>query len=186
MPDYQYSKIEKIVDAVRDELVSATANIPWIGAGVVIVSDEPNAAPAMPADRWIVVTPSPQFQYDPAAIGGGAHLQLSTRTRIIVTVHHGADLRDVPDRIDEFFLGTSRSINIDVRGVLKTLTGKNWHDPIPGQPPDWPIDGPPYVPPPPIYYLNDPMLPAEGNWAKAKSGGSVQIAFDIEYDEDLT
>lgn len=167
MPD-QYAKIELIIDAIRDELVAATANIPWVTSGLVIVSDDPNASPAMPQDRWIVVTPSPQSQYDPAAIGGGSHLQASVRTRVIVTIHHGADLRDVPDRIDEFFMGSARSINIDARSVIKTLILKqNWTGP----------DGHPL--------LNDPILPAETSYAKAKSGGSMQIAFDIEYDETL-
>ena len=165
----QYGKIDLIVDAVRDELVSATTNIPWVAAGLVIVSDEPNAAPAMPQDRWIVVTPSPQAQFDQAALGGGSWLQATIRTRIIITVHHGADLRDTPDRIDEFFMGASRSISIDARAVIKTLIMKqNWN-------------GPGGLP-----LLNDPILPAETNFAKAKSGGSIQIAFDIEYDEDMT
>lgn len=166
---FQYGKIDLIVDAVRSELAEATTNIPWVTDGLVIVSDEPNASPAMPQDRWIVVTPSPQAQFDPAALGGGSWLQATVRSRVIVTVHHGADLRDVPDRINEFFMGESRSINIDARAVIKTLIRKqNWEGP----------DGLPL--------LNDPILPAETNFAKAKSGGSIQIAFDIEYDEDLT
>lgn len=165
----QYGKIDLIVDAVRDELVAATTDIPWVTSGLVIVSDEPNAAPPMPQDRWIVVTPSPQAQFDQAALGGGSFFQASMRTRIIVTVHHGADVRDVPDRIDEFFMNSSRSISIDARAVIKTLIRKgNWN-------------GPGGLP-----LLNDPILPAETNFAKAKSGGSIQIAFDIEYDEDLT
>lgn len=175
----QYGKIELIVNAIRDELVTATDELPWVTASNVIISDEPNFATPVPSDRWIVVSPSPQAQYDPAALGGGGQWQATVRTRVIVTIHHGADIRDEPDRIDQFFSNSSRSINIDARAVIKVLVSKgNWEMP-------YDPDAPPSPSDPPIYLMNDPILPAETNFAKAKSGGSVQIGFDIEYDEYL-
>lgn len=165
MPDDgQYGKIELILIAVRNQLISSVTGG---SASIVLISDDPNTKLSAPTDdRWFIITPSSQSRFDPSAADGGGRQQLTVRTRIVVTVHFISGLDD-PDLIDQFFTSTQRSINIAKLEVLKALT-----DFLPLGDEDEPL-------------ANDPLLPAELNWAKTSTEGSMQIAFDVDYDEDL-
>ena len=163
MPD-QYGTIEEIVVAVRVRLIEEIEDATM---STVRISDDPNTKLAMPSDdRWFIVSPSAQTMYDQEAIDGGGMFQTSARTRIIVTVHFVSAV-DEPDDITEWFANESRSINRSKKDVIKAL-----HTWVPVR-----EDG--------SAITNDPLILAETSWYKTRGEGAIQIAFDIEFDEDF-
>ena len=130
----------------------------------VILSDDPNNKLQTPSDStWYVVTPSPQGNIDMAAMAGGGPAQMTTATRVIVTAHIPY-AGDDPNTIDNYWTIFEKERLM----VLRALSFQMIYD----------SDG--------NRLLNDVIIPAEWNWNKAAIHGSVQVAFDLEYDEDIS
>lgn len=128
-----------------------------------VLTDDPNAVLHTGQSSWWNVSPSPQGQVDMSALAGGGPAQMTVRSRVIVT----AFVRSVADRpnfIDVKFPLLDRKR----RQLWRLLMNKNWES----------LDG--------FYVLNEPVLPAEWSWSITKGTGSVQCAFDIEWDEDIS
>src|SRR5690606_5667922 len=99
------------------------ANVTWLSADTVFISDEPQTDGAVPMDVWVVVTPSPDEMFDAAAAIGGGNDQLTVSTRVFVTVHTAAHFADQPNRSAEFFAGTNiPSINRLRRDILQAIS----------------------------------------------------------------
>lgn len=153
-----FGKLQEILDSVKDRIVSQLTDAT---ADNVIVSDDPNVRPMVAGEKWYVVCPSPQEQADLQSQNGGGQDQLSIRTRIIVTVNIAATT-DQPDRIN----ATYATLRVERKLVIRYLTYNSTDD--------WFPTG-----------ANEPLIYAEGSYAKTEQHSSFQMAFDVEYDEDF-
>ena len=167
MAEFQYGSMEEILIYVKSRLIDLH---PQASEDNVVISDDPQTKLTAPGLYWWVISPSPQSQVDSAAVDGGGNLQLSVRTRLIVTIHK-IDLTDIPDEAEAWFVGEAEpNINLLRRETLKILSLLE----VPSENAFFP------------FAANDPLIPAEWDTSKAKSSGSCQIAFDVEYDENLS
>jgi hypothetical protein len=163
MSVFQYSKMGDILLAIKDRLIEC---IPDATESTCKITHDPSYRITSSDIRCFNITPSPQSQVDQAAWDGGGNSQLTVRTRIIVTVFIPNSLDD--PRESEYFHTSNNSIHAAKVDVLKALS---FYNPINEQHN--------------TRLLNDPISPAEWHFTKDKSSGDIQIAFDIEYDEDL-
>ena len=158
----QSSKMSDILLAIKNRMIQC---IPDATESTCKITNDPSYRVSSSDIRCFNITPSPQSQVDQGAWDGGANLQLTVRTRIIITVFLPNSLDD--PRETEYFHTASMSVHNSRIDVLKALSF-------------WNEEGDKGT-----YLLNDPLSPAEWHFTKDKSSGDIQIAFDLEYDEDL-
>jgi len=158
----QASRMGDILLAIKERMIQC---IPDATESTCKITNDPSYRITSSDLRCFNITPSPQSQVDQGAWDGGANLQLTVRTRLIITVFMPNSLDD--PRETEYFHTASMSVHQSRLDVLKALSF-------------WNVEGEKGT-----YLLNDPLSPAEWHFTKDKSSGDIQIAFDLEYDEDL-
>lgn len=159
----QYGKLGLVLEEVKIRLIQQVYEAT---EDTVKITNDPSYRITASDIFQFNITPSPQARVDQAAYDGGANFQLSVRTRVIVTVFM-PNAVDNPRESDQFHTA-DKSIHYAKVAVLKALS--NWN---------------PFNNNTSQFLLNDPMIPAEWQFTKDKSSGDIQIAFDVEYDEDL-
>lgn len=159
----QYSKMGEILLDLKRRLIACISDA---NESTCKITNDPSYRITSSDIRCFNITPSPQSQVDQGAWDGGGNMQLTVRTRVIVTVFLPNSLDD--PRETEFFHTSNNSVHQAKLDVLKALSFYSAVNPDSG-----------------VNLLNDPVSPAEWHFTKDKSSGDIQLAFDIEYDEDL-
>lgn len=157
----QYATPDIILLKCREQLIESGP----VNPDLILIATDPNSKPPMPADVWYNMTLSPMGRGDLPAMDGGGNMQTTVPTRLIVTVH-SANVVDDPERVRMFLTNGGENLFILARKVLKAF---NMFSPS-SDSNDFP------------YLTNEPMRFSEYSWNKEKQLGSIQIAFDFEWD----
>ena len=159
--DLPYEIIYDVTNRLRSTLKLAPANC--------FISDHPDDAPPTPSNVWIVVSPDPGGSFVESHIVGGGQDHCTVETQVVTTIH-AANQQDQAGHAKEFFGDRNEGVYVLAKNVLKVLTGY-----MPGEYADTPIQR-----------LHQPLIPTQYTTQRQRPAGSIQIAFKVVFDWDLS
>lgn len=161
---------EEILKLFKAKLM---AGVHGCDEGLCHISADPNKAPSgLRAGRpfGYTITPSPTLQFDDAEFVGAGVNGATVKWHIVVTVH-AYSTTDRAGVSEEFLTNPETGLfTAGLRPVLKALAGQELLN----------ADG--------VAILNQPLIPADADWARdgVMASGNVQAAFEVNFDYDLT
>ena len=164
------ARIESTWDEILLRLLARlTAQVSEATDDTAIISSNPDELPPNPGgDYFFVLSPPPSWSFTEQYEGGESE-QCQTHTTFIVTVWSTIQ-RDSVGRAKELFTNADRGLFVAATSVLKAFLGHDLQN----------ADGTDEI-------LNDPIHPSNMSWKRDdRAKASIQIAFDIKFDWDLS